>query len=88
MPNSIIVVGPQGCGKSLNAPALCRAYRLKRHCDAADVYPVPLQDHLILAFEITPELRAAGLKVVKFSEAIKKIKPHPATPVANKGSLQ
>lgn len=80
MPQSIIMVGPQGCGKSLNAPALCRSYRLKRHCDAADVYPVPLQDHLILASEITPELQAAGLRVVQFRDAIKRITPHPATP--------
>lgn len=82
MPQSIVIVGPQGCGKSLNAQALAKAFTLKRWCEADDVYPVPLRDHLILANEVTPELRAAGLKVVQFSEAIKKITPHPATPVA------
>lgn len=80
MPQSIVIVGPQGCGKSLNAQALAKAFTLKRWCEADDVYPVPLRDHLILANEVTPELRAAGLKVVQFSEAIKKITPHPATP--------
>lgn len=82
MPQSIVIVGPQGCGKSLNAPALAKAFSLKRWCDDREVYPVPLRDHLILAHELSPELEAAGLKVVQFSDAIKKITPHPATSVA------
>lgn len=82
MPQSIIIIGPQGCGKSLNAPALAKAFNLKRWCEADDVYPVPVRDCLILTYDLTPELEAAGLKVVPFSEAIKKITPHPATPKA------
>lgn len=76
MAESIIIVGPQGCGKSLNARALAQAYGLKHWVDA-DRGMVPMKDHLILA-NVAP--RAVGLKVIQFSDAIKKVtKPHPAT---------
>jgi hypothetical protein len=86
MPQSIIIIGPQGCGKTLNAQALAKAFSLKRHCDADEVYPVPLNDHLILTCDLTAELRAAGLKVIQFRDAIKRVaKPHPATPAPKQG---
>lgn len=77
MAESIIIVGPQGCGKSLNAKALAQAYGLK-HWVHADRGMVPKEDHLIFA-NAAP--RAVGLKVIQFADAIKKVaKPHPATP--------
>lgn len=78
MAQSIIIIGPQGCGKSLNGKALAKAYGLPHWIDA-DTGIIPKQDHIILANEVPRG--AQGLKVVPFSEAIKKVpKPHPMTP--------
>lgn len=75
---SIIVVGPQGCGKTLNAKALAEAFGLPHWCEG-DEARLPRRDHLILASYVPP--RAKGLKVVPFQDAIKKVaEPHPATP--------
>lgn len=78
MAQSIIIVGPQGCGKSLNGQALAQAYGLP-HWINADTGLIPKQDHIILAHDVPSG--AEGLTVVPFSEAIKKVpKPHPMTP--------
>lgn len=75
---SVIVVGPQGCGKTLNARALAKAFGLKHWCDAEDG-PLPARDHLILAHETPRDPKL--LRVVSFRDAIKKVaRPHPATP--------
>lgn len=78
MAESIVIVGPQGCGKNLNGKGLAKAFGLKHWIDA-DTGIIPKQDHVILANEVPRG--AEGLKVVAFSEAIKLVgEPHPMTP--------
>jgi gluconate kinase len=83
---SIIVIGPQGCGKTLNGQALAKAYGLPRWCDADQVHNVDQlrTDHLLLATEVPPW--AAALQVVQFADAIRRVKhPHPSTPGLGRG---
>jgi MoxR-like ATPase len=85
MADSIIILGPQGCGKTLNAAALAAAFGLPRWIEADECEELPRFGHLILAHELTPD-RAQGLRVVEFKDAIKKVaKPHPATPAPKQG---
>lgn len=79
MAKSIVVIGPQGCGKTLNAKALARALNRPNWCDLDHHPKPPREGHVILANELTSA--TAGLKVMAFSEAIKLVdKAHPATP--------
>ncbi|TAK94683.1 MAG: hypothetical protein EPO09_09150 [Aquabacterium sp.] len=84
MTQSIIIVGPQGCGKSINAPGLCKAFKVSKFIDEADVHylhegKMPKDDHLIFATEWPRDTQ--GLKCVNFAFAISKVaKPHPMTP--------
>lgn len=76
MAESIIILGPQGCGKTLNVAALAKAYGLNKWCDADD--RMPKRGHLILAHQIPA---GCPLRVVQFRDAIKMVSnPHPATP--------
>ena len=79
MAESIIILGPQGCGKTLNAAALAKAYGFNKWCDADE--RMPKSGHLILAHTITAN---CPLRVIAFRDAIKKVSnPHPATPRPN-----
>ena len=79
MAKSIVVIGPQGCGKTLNAQALAHALNRPHWCELDEHAKPPRTDHVILANGLTPA--TAGLKVMAFAEAIKLVnKPHPATP--------
>ena len=83
MAQSIIIIGPQGCGKSLNAQGLCEAFGLKHSVDLDDIkcrrLDMPLEDHIILATERPRDTKR--LHCLSFSEAMKKVKrPHPMTP--------
>lgn len=76
---SIVVIGPQGCGKTINARALAQALNLPYWCELDQHAEPPRTDHVILANKLTPA--TAGLKVMTFSEVIKLVdKPHAATP--------
>jgi Mg-chelatase subunit ChlI len=79
MKKSIVVIGPQGCGKTLNAKALARVLNRPNWCELDQHPNPPREGHVILANDLTPA--TAGLKVMAFSEAIKLLdRPHPATP--------
>lgn len=76
MEKSIVVIGPKGCGKTLNAQALAHALNRPHWCELDQHANPPRTDHVILANELTPA--TAGLKVMAFSEAIKMVdKPTP-----------
>ena len=83
MAQSIIIIGPQGCGKTLNAPGLCKAFGLKKWVDLDDLTwrreAMPLEDHIILA-NVRPR-DTKRLRCLSFADAMKKVKqPHPMTP--------
>lgn len=84
MAQSIIIVGPQGCGKSMNAPGLCKAFGVTKWVDAADIRylpngDLPQEDHLIFAHDWPKNTH--GLRCVNFEFAISKVdNPHPMTP--------
>ena len=78
MTKSIVVIGPQGCGKTINGPALAKALNRPHWCDLDQHEKPPRTDHVVLANDLTAA--TAGLNVMTFSEAIKLVdKPHPAT---------
>jgi hypothetical protein len=77
MTESIIILGPKGCGKTLNAAALAKAYGFKKWCDAGH-HRMPRRGYLILAYSVPAD---CPLRVVEFREAMKKVpNPHPKTP--------
>lgn len=85
MNKSIIIYGPQGCGKTLNAKAFCEVFGLVQHMDLADVgiYPymgqVPVFGHVILAIEEPKD--TYGLRCMDFESALTYLDaPHPGTP--------
>lgn len=81
MAQSIIIVGPQGCGKTINAKGLCKAFGLTKWVDAADVRALPKEGHIIFAYEWPRH--TSGLQCINFDYAITKVdKPHPLTPKA------
>lgn len=73
---SIILVGPQGCGKTLNADRIAKAYGLKYHGEYEYLGDVP-DDHLLCSNERPHD---SDLQVVEFKDAIKKVTSHPNTP--------
>jgi len=87
MAQSIIIVGPQGCGKTINAPGLCKAFGVSKWVDADDLryqrQSMPAEDHIIFAIDWPKDTQ--GLPCVNFDFAINKVdKPHPMTPKAVK----
>lgn len=79
MEKSIVVIGHQGCGKTLNATAMAKALNRPHWCELDKHDHPPRENHIILANELTRSTE--GLKVMSFSEAIKLVyNPHPATP--------
>jgi hypothetical protein len=76
---SIVIIGPEGCGKTLNAPALAQALNRPHWCELDQYRRLPRKDHVILTTKLTSA--TTGLKVMTFSEAIKLVdKPRPETP--------
>ncbi len=78
MAQSIIIIGPQGCGKTRNAKRLAKTYGLESIMD--EITPdciLPKQDHLILTNTLTPDMR--GMKVIQFADAMKAAKAQPTT---------
>lgn len=74
---SIVITGPQGCGKSRNAHRLSHAFGLKRVIDeGAELRPrrIPQTGALVLTTRSEQELREAGLppgvRVIPFAEAM------------------
>lgn len=55
---SILIVGPQGCGKTLNAAALAAAYGFKKSCEG-DTGLFPRTEHLIVGNPIVPKKKPA-----------------------------
>ena len=87
MTASIVIVGPQGCGKTLNGKALALAFGLPHWCEADGRRRLPRTDHLILANDLDVPPGAWGLKVVQFSDAIRRVpNPHPASPGVGRGA--
>ncbi len=83
MTQSIIIVGPQGCGKNLNATRLCKAFKVTQWIDAEELEQgrtkLPKADHVIFA-NVRPN-DTHGLRCITFEEAMRKVaKPHPMTP--------
>jgi DNA polymerase III delta prime subunit len=77
MADSIIILGPQGCGKTINAEALAKAFGFEQWCEADDG-TLPRTGYLILANWMPDD---CDLRVITFAEAIKKVPhPHPSTP--------
>lgn len=73
---SVIIVGPQGCGKTRNAPALAKAYGLERWGDAEELAregQLPRHGCLILASE-KPREASRWHRVVSFSDAMLRLK--------------
>jgi hypothetical protein len=76
MPASVIIQGPQGCGKTRNAEALRKHYKLSRVVDTgADLsrpfYRVPVNDVLVLTDGTVTLHHSLFVKVVPFDEAMK-----------------
>lgn len=84
MARSIIIIGPQGCGKTINAPGLCKAFGLTKWVDLDELNhlnngQMPLEDHVILAIERPRNTHR--LRCLTFGDAMKKVsRPHPLTP--------
>lgn len=74
---SVWVFGPQGCGKTLNAPRLARYFGLPHWRDWEPGEHWPATDHLILAVDdprgTVPGVPAAGreVRVYTFAEAMR-----------------
>lgn len=71
---TVVVYGPQGCGKSTNARSLADALQLNNIID--DWHPgmgIPSTDHLLLTNHDGPFDRAHS-RALSFSEAIKQVK--------------
>lgn len=73
---SVVIYGPQGCGKTLHGPELARHYRLREILDdgldlsAHKRDGLPAQDHLVLLVE-RPRRVPAGVRVVPFDQAMR-----------------
>lgn len=79
MTTSVLVHGPQGCGKTLHAPAIAKALGLKRIYELDDVSndrralnDIKRGDCLVLS-HFVPPMHMRHLKVMGFSEAMKKV---------------
>lgn len=85
MNKSVIIYGPQGCGKTINVKGFCEVFGLNQHMDLADakMYPymgqVPVFGHVILAIEKPKNVY--GLRCIDFESALTYLdSPHPDTP--------
>lgn len=64
MTDSMIILGPQGCGKTRNAAILAKAYGFDKWCEADD--GMPATGYLIFANHVDPECE---LRVVNYEDA-------------------
>ncbi|WP_125076991.1 hypothetical protein [Pseudoxanthomonas sp. SGT-18] len=73
MHESIIVHGPTGCGKTLNAVAIARHFGLARILDDQDPFDLPpgiATDTLLLtSVDLRGRAELAGLRVMPYAEA-------------------
>lgn len=75
---SVFVYGPQGCGKTLNAPAIARHFGLQMWIDADDLAgrKPPLTNHLVLCVQDPREtglVPADARHVLTFAEACRRV---------------
>lgn len=69
-PGTVIITGPQGCGKTRNGAALARHYGKRRVIDdwtlgtpiPADAIALTNETHLVNAIPFKNAIRAAGLQ--------------------------
>lgn len=75
--DSVIVYGPQGCGKTLNADALRRAFGLSVVYDGEippDIKKIPRHGVLILTCdEASARAYDGRMQVINFNEAMKRV---------------
>jgi len=69
---SVVLVGPQGCGKTLYAPAIAIIFGLSRWGDADTMDGLPPMNTLILTHEIMPNMEK--FRIVKFDDAMTQLK--------------
>ena len=68
---SIIVVGEQGCGKTLHAQAFARHYQLPNISDGTLPKPVPKEDWLILVQPDQIDVSITHVRTVSFNQALR-----------------
>jgi MoxR-like ATPase len=69
---SVVLVGPQGCGKTLYAPAIAIMFGLSRWGDADTMDGLPPMNTLILTNAIMPNMEK--FRIVKFDDAMTQLK--------------
>lgn len=78
MPQSIIVHGPQACGKTRNAQALMRKYGLKKVIELDNLTPtpsvLPANNALVLSAKPFDALQEYGLTMHPFHIAMRGIR--------------
>lgn len=71
MKKTVIVHGPQGCGKTFHSDNLARFFRVDRIVDEFNwTDPIPLLNCLALTNEPPPALLADDLRVLSFDQAM------------------
>ena len=76
MTASVVIYGPQGCGKSLHGPELAQHYGLRQILDegldltALELEGMPARDHLVLCVE-RPRRVPSGVRVIPFDQAMR-----------------
>ena len=72
---SVIVHGPQGCGKTLHAPQLLKHFGLRAVVDEFDaVRTLDIKFEGVLYLTHRAPTYALGLRVVSFADAMQQIK--------------
>lgn len=74
MKQSIIIHGPQGCGKTVNGQRLMHAFGLSSVCDASEGWTEPIPaGTLVLCNELPPAhvTRTGSARVLGFAEAMR-----------------
>ena len=71
MNQSVIVYGPQGCGKTTNAEALRKHFGLRKYVDNPPQLLTQPYDHLYLV-NVQPPLNY-GCRVISFHDAMKEM---------------
>jgi hypothetical protein len=76
MNNSIIIYGPQGCGKTINADGFCVAFGLGKSLDLdeceAHLGYVPKEGYVL--FCVDPPKNTHGIHAMSFDKAIRLVK--------------
>lgn len=75
MKHSLIICGPQGCGKTRNKEALRKFFGLKHVIDGwHPSQPAPKLDVLMLTLDDFHGLEKKGVRVMTFFEAMKHLR--------------